>query len=192
MFWKHEAQLSGETEHIPLLLPAFCQVLSDLECLLLQIQLEMLYLWYVSGGHMILDCEQTVLHMPLFVPWVDWDSLVIPFQIILGLVSWEDVAACSCIDFTVCLVYFGVFRLCYPGRSDVPIVFVFHVVEFGGSLEAFHRCSCLVICVIKWSCVLTLGRVLRLFFLSMCLISVLSLSMLCLHMCVRCPILWHV
>ena len=98
--------------------------------------------------------------------------------------SWEDVAACSCIDFTVCPVYFGVFRLCYPERSDVLIVLVFHVVEFGGSLEAFHRCSCLVICVIKWSCVLTLGTVLRLFFHVYVLdFSLVTLNALSAHVC---------
>ena len=56
-----------------------------------------------------------------------------------------------------------VLRLCYPKGSDVFIVSVLHIVEFGGSLEAFYRCFCSVICGIEWSCVLTLGTVLRLF-----------------------------
>ena len=38
---------------------------------------------------MILDCEQTVLCMPLFVPWVDRDFLVIPDQIVPWLCGLE-------------------------------------------------------------------------------------------------------
>ena len=78
--------------------------------------------------------------------------------------DWKDVAASSCIDFTVCLMYFRILRLCYPKGSDVFIVFMIHILEFGDSLEAFYRCFCLVTCVIKWSCVLILGTVLRLLF----------------------------
>ena len=62
------------------------------------------------------------------------------------------------------------------------IVLVLHVVEFCGSLEAFHRCSCLVICVIEWSCVFTLGTVLRLFFCVYVLnFSLVTLNVLSTH-----------
>ena len=47
-----------------------------------------------------------------------------------------------------------------------------------------HRCSCLVICVIKWSCVLILGTVLRLFFCVYVLdFSLVILNTLSAHVC---------
>ena len=45
----------------------------------------MLYYQCVDVRHMILDCAQTVLHMPQCVPLVDLGGLVIPDQIAVEL-----------------------------------------------------------------------------------------------------------